>query len=422
MIRLSALLAISLLNCSCALTTSKSTITSRAANTDSMVKVPSKGGAAQTSGVFQKTSLPSSESVFTVTQAQKSDEQKQDSQGQVLPATVEITPEPTDYLLQIDQLLLANAYQQIRVLISTAAPEHAQYQQLQRTLLTLDKAEQDFADTVNFKVRVLNEQQQWGQAIVLLQDTLQKIPANQSLFQTLQTTKTSRDQAMKAVKLSVSVARGRFLQQVMPEFEQLHQAYPDQSEYSLQYQQALLESQSLANSLAMHAKTLQSDLLLQQGFELSMLAKQLYPSDFVLDVHAQIEKKQAEKTQAQQRLRLQQIDYWDAIFAINLAPNGKLEAKDSIASARDALLQLELLGVDTTKKQALLKTRTSQLVESGLKIGKRLFSRGDIEPALKKWRELQVYAPDNTQLAQYIAQAEKFIQNINRFNSLKTLQ
>ena len=96
-----------------------------------------------------------------------------------------------------------------------------------------------------------------------------------------------------------------------------------------------------------------------------------------------------------------------------------IESDNGIVAAKNALQELALLGVDTQKKQQLLEKRTRQLVDAGIKMGKRLYSKGDIEQALKKWTEIQVFAPNDLQLKEYIAKAEKFIDNINRFNELK---
>ncbi len=285
----------------------------------------------------------------------------------------------------------------------------------------------------------LATQQQWHEALQLLQQWRLKLPASEELVNMAGQIEDSRDAFIDEQRLQLIHHRAAQLPDQLALLEKIQQADPGR----------------LLSSWQLHSAR-------QQGFKLvaelldcaerSIRIGEIRRAEFCLDVVLPIAnsrqtkqiaaaqriiaatKRQAEKRRPAAAVRVErqrpskltdQVQSSESAAAIAAADDQRRQMladyEDAVAagwwlSAREKLGELEAAwpqDPQVKRRRAELKRLIAEQVSSEIQRGQYLYSRGEIEQALQVWRKAKPLDPKNTVLLAHIARAKKFLAKLD---------
>lgn len=304
-------------------------------------------------------------------------------------------------------------------------------EQKQIKLKNIEKAQSRYLSTLLKNVSKKQKSSAFYQAQSLLADGNKKMPNNEKIDQALLALDKAINQYNSKYQLQHDYSYAKFLIEEKPLLDKLQASQGEERHFKKRFKTQATSRKE--HSLHLGEKGLSS---LKKGHS-KTAAKQLYLADKLhhdprwQKALTQINKTGSDKRRQQNR-RQKKIDqqqkakltkrHKDEMAALKITFNKALNAKN-IPKSRRLLTEIKNLDVDGSqkkwiknKKQLIHKASEKQLSQD-LDQGKKQYSNGDIDGAIKTWKNAQKYAPNNAELNEHIRRAETFQARFKSLNN-----
>lgn len=304
-------------------------------------------------------------------------------------------------------------------LLALDAPTSAQQQHIKQLQRSLGKFEYDVIHTASQR----EKQDDWHGAEEFLQGATEILPNSQVLIAAQQQLAERRQVREERVRMEMAIHRGEQLLKDAEAYRRLQQLKgPDMLTW-VEVKNYYRKCRETAQALYDHAQLAiarRDYALAQRGLK---VAQGLYGEELYQDRELRdgIDRDLAQTQRRLYRPKPQPTrtpvakDDQVAIAELRQA----LSAGD-LFSARQLLNQLERQAPQHEQLPSLrsqFHTQLNNRVETAIKLGNDLYSRGDIKRALEVWHEAETLDPGNVELLANIARAEKVLQNLRALSA-----
>ncbi|MFC6978980.1 hypothetical protein [Microbulbifer taiwanensis] len=287
-----------------------------------------------------------------------------------------------------------------------AAVTPAQQQQIKRLRGDLRRFERNTVRTASG----LEQQGDWRGAEQVFQSAAAALPDSQLLSAAQQDMDERRQLREEQLRMELAIHRGEQLLKDAEAYQLLRQLKGPGPLTWLElnaYRRKCRASAKELQRYAQRALERQDYALARRGLQ---IAQRLYGDD---DQREDIQRGLALANRQLRQVKRQPVK----VIVDNRAAVELRQALDAgdLLGARQQLHQLRQKSPRHPQLPSLQSRFRIQLnlrIETAIKRGNELYSRGDIDGALTVWRQAEILAPDNVELLASIARAEKVLQNL----------
>jgi len=347
---------------------------------------------------------------------------------------VPATPSDGDLIATADALAAERKFGQALAVLADVTLAHPQYARIAA------KRRQIAQSAVAFELEVVGEAQRlvsrgdWAAADQVYVKALATYPQSDVLQNGYAIFKTRRDQRVTNLQRKLLLYEAEWLANDLPLREELVLAAgPRHGEDDL-----VKAKQERATQLAAELHVIGLEAMNENDFELAErslnVADQLQPSPEVQRALASLGRMQAQLEEQARADRMRQQAHIDekrkAVLsrrveerkqrsqAVIREYNDAYKRGDLLEARRlvEELSFLESYHPDLAKMEQQVETRIDAHVKQGLDKGRQLYAQGRIEDALKEWRPLLRYDPDNVELKDNIGRAERVLDKLQQLS------
>ncbi|WP_323844850.1 hypothetical protein [Microbulbifer magnicolonia] len=280
----------------------------------------------------------------------------------------------------------------------------------QRKIKQLHSNLRQFERDVIHAASRLEQQDDWHGAERILRHATGALPDSRILGSARQQLDERRQLREELVRMDLAIHRGEQLLKDAKAYQRLRQlkgaGLPTWLELNV-YQHKCRKSAKELQHYAQRALERQDYALARRGLQ---IAQRLSGDDYQLDdIERDLALANRQLRQAKRQPAKASVEN-DAVVELQQA----LDAGD-LLSARQHLNRLQQRSPrhpQLAPLQAQFRTQLAVRVETAVKRGNDLYSRGDIDGALEIWREAETLDPDNVELLASIVRAETVLQNL----------
>ena len=347
---------------------------------------------------------------------------------------VPATPSDGDLIATADALAAERKFGQALAVLADVTLAHPQYARIAA------KRRQIAQSAVAFELEVVGEAQRlvsrgdWAAADQVYVKALATYPQSDVLQNGYAIFKTRRDQRVTNLQRKLLLYEAEWLANDLPLREELVLAAgPRHGEDDL-----VKAKQERATQLAAELHVIGLEAMNENDFELAErslnVADQLQPSPEVQRALASLGRMQTQLEEQARADRMRQQAHIDekrkAVLsrrveerkqrsqAVIREYNDAYKRGDLLEARRlvEELSFLESYHPDLAKMEQQVETRIDAHVKQGLDKGRQLYAQGRIEDALKEWRPLLRYDPDNVELKDNIGRAERVLDKLQQLS------
>ena len=179
-----------------------------------------------------------------------------------------------------------------------------------------------------------------------------------------------------------------------------------------------MERQNLARRLVGYGNEHEKDKRFGTAALRYELAYQLDPGKFTKPYHERAKKtfeqrkaKQEKRSQEDQQRNQSKLDQLIGEFDSALAKKDFAHAKQTL----DAMEVIDAKSPKVVARREKLKKQRSIALNKAILEGKKFYTKGDFGRAINVWKRALQLDPDNKELKENIQRAEKFRENLKRF-------
>ncbi len=329
-------------------------------------------------------------------------------------------PRVIDRVALVDQLVQQQEFSRAQDLLAdldTSDPQFAELANRRRALHPL--IEQFEANTIR-ESELLQAQQQWVEALAVLERGMQKLTGSEPLSRAREQLLQARTAYLDAIEAQLQVLQGRLLSQQAGLLAQRASAKPDNLVYRWQLLRQQQKSAGLVDHLLDCAEQPQADA--QLAADCLNVARSLDQSAAQAQRLARLQRRrepaggdsrpprQTAQVDAGAQRQLQQL---------------KREYRDLVAAgwwlaARDKMLELKARAPASDKEVESWSLELQEIIDSqvqlGIKQGQALYSQGFLQQALHIWRRAADLAPDNVEVQAHIGRVQRFLQKLDQLH------
>ncbi|UCE88732.1 MAG: hypothetical protein JSW10_10430 [Pseudomonadota bacterium] len=338
---------------------------------------------------------------------------------------------------QIDSWMQEHEYGKIIETVNHVSPSRSDYKELAAKRDEAVRRSQEYERSVVSHAQALTRANNWHEASRLYEAALEKIPESKPLNKAYTTFREQRSSYLAELNRRILLSKGNRLRIEVPAQEEILRVNPDDYDARHRHRQLQREAEETAEALTRCAETAIRAADYTLAKRCARLANELRPS----------EESEALLALATRRL--------NRVYAMR---NPKPEPKPKQAKARKEspkpakptpptaskasqsdLMQLYLRAYEANdleaarrymqrlrakdkdspklkKLEAELNESIQVLVQEGISHGRELYSDGQIQPALDEWSRLLQLDPDNKELQDHIARAERVLEKIEKLS------
>ncbi|SDJ58831.1 hypothetical protein [Microbulbifer yueqingensis] len=287
----------------------------------------------------------------------------------------------------------------------------AQQKQIKQLHSSLEQFERDVIRAASR----LEQQDDWHGAEQILHRATSALPDSRVLDSAREQLDERRQLREELVRMELSIHRGEQLLKDAKAYERLRQLKGPGLVTSLElklYQRKRHKAAEELQYYAQRALERQDYSLARRGLQ---IAQRLYGDDYQSDnIERDLAEANRQLRKAKRPPARSSVDN-KAVVEVQQA----LDTGDLLGARQqlNRLLQRWPRNPQLLDLQEQFRTRLSARVETAIKRGNELYSRGDISGALDVWREAKSLDPDNVELQASIARAEKLLQNLRALST-----
>ncbi len=295
-------------------------------------------------------------------------------------------------------------------------PAHPDYANLRAGLPSIRRAAAELESRTLREGRELTRAKRWHDALVLYEDALEKLPNSERLAGARESCIAARDSHVRRLRTEVLLERGKWLSRDTHFKQRIAIAVPRDRSAQRALRKSVRDVEATSDALHAcgqealdRAEYAMARQCLSRAYELTpkptihnalavAVIKTMRPPSVQEDVDKRRERRIAKLTKA-----------YEQAYAEGDLPGARRHIDDLAALDRDSKA--------LKRMQRELESAISMRLEVGIEAGRKLYSRGRIQPALDTWNELLVLAPDNEELSANIARAERVLMNLDRLKA-----
>lgn len=331
-----------------------------------------------------------------------------------------VRPDMTE---QVDTWLVEKEYGNVLEYIEILPPTHSDYAALQARLPEIRRLVKSYEEEIVVGGEELTREEQWQDAADLYETGLAKLP-NSAVIESARTQflakRAARLQDLSAEALLATgdwLARDTLLQKEMASVDP----------HDPQVRERLDENSRKAEKTAVQLHACGQRALARGKADLALrclnLAHTLTPTREMgraltrtrIAVAVQAAKRQGKNrrnSRADASTIQRLIDAYDKAYA-----NGDLlQAREHL----NELSSLEPDNGDIKQMEAELDAAIAFKIKRGIEIGRTLYSRGEIQPAVDAWSDVVRLEPDNKELNAHIARANRILEKLDKLKKKGT--
>ncbi len=324
----------------------------------------------------------------------------------------------------IDQLVSEHEFSKIKNLLENIDTRDSEFEALVIRRRAIRPLIVQFEQYTVRKASQLQQQDQWPQALALLNQSQQKLPDSEVLQQAEENFYQQRSARLDQIREQIDLLEGEKQLDKTPLVEKIVDIHPTGISSRWQSFQHQRKNKALASELM----TCGDKALAGQKLDLAeacfSMVRALYPEFQVDQSLAEIAKtriQQANKAEEIAQLKADQEEKQrQQQISVLRDQYQYLAAAQWLVAAKQTLAELRVLAPgdsEVLKWAQELQTVIQTQVEEGIHRGQALYSHGKLEQALDAWESAAELDPDNPILQGHIARAERFLQKLQRLDN-----
>lgn len=354
----------------------------------------------------------------------------------ILPACTMMPAKPSDadLLATADALAAEQKFGQALAVLADVTLAHPQYARIAAKRREIAQEAVAFETDVVNKAYALVSSGQWSAAGQVYVAALATYPQSDTLQNAYAQFKAQRDQRVTNLQRNLVLREGEWLAEDLPLREELiRAAEPERAQ-----EQLIASKRERARELAPQLHVIGLEAMNERDFELAerslSVADQLQPSPEIQRALASLRRMQAQLDEQARASRMREKAYLEekrkAVLSRRveerrqrtqaiLGEYDEAYKRGDLLEARRLTEELSLLESyhpELPKMQEQVQTAIDVHVQKGLEQGRQLYARGRIEDAIKEWQGLLRYAPDNTELQDNIARAQRVLDKLQQLS------
>jgi tetratricopeptide (TPR) repeat protein len=343
-------------------------------------------------------------------------------------------PSDGDLIASAEALAAQQKFGQALAVLANVTLAHPQYARIAA------KRREIAQEAVAFETDVVNEAHalvssgEWSAAGQVYVTALATYPQSDALQSAYARFKTQRDKRVTNLQRNLVLREGEWLAHDIPLREELiRAAEPERAQ-----EQLIASKRERAGQLAAQLHVIGLEAMNERDFELAerslSVADELKPSPEIQRALASLGRMQAQLDEQARAGRMREKAYLEekrkAVLsrrveerrqrtqAILSEYNEAYKRGDLLEAKRltEELSLLESYHPELPKLQEQVQTAIDVHVKKGLDQGRQLYARGRIEEAIKEWQGLLRYDPDNAELKDNIARAQRVLDKLQQLS------
>ncbi|MEX1032192.1 MAG: tetratricopeptide repeat protein [Cellvibrionaceae bacterium] len=330
-------------------------------------------------------------------------------------------------LVLVDQLLALEEFGEARQLLVETDSNDPEYEALRLRHDALEPLIVQFEENTVWRLRQLQEADEWSAAEALLDESLAKLPQSDALRVAETSFYSDRAARLAEIDRQITLLRGEHLAAKTALVQQVAQVHPRSLTARWQAFRHGREAESLARELA----DCGAEALEESQFELAesclTMAASLTEDQSIADRLAILQdRRDQEEAQALARLdaerkaqqmsqraqKAKHVNELKARYHQLLDAGWWQTAQDVLADLRAEVPRDSEVLAWSSELQIMIGQRVDVAIEQG----QALYSGGQLQEALAVWREAAALDPDNPVLQAHIARVERFIAKLERLD------
>ncbi|UCE89368.1 MAG: hypothetical protein JSW10_00560 [Pseudomonadota bacterium] len=348
--------------------------------------------------------------------------------------TVPTTPTEGDLVATAEVLAAERKFGQALAMLADVTLAHPQYGRIAAKRRQIAQSAVAFETDVVGQAQTLVSTGDWAAAGQVYVAALATYPQSDALQSAYAAFKTQRDKRVTSLERNLVLREGEWLAHDLPLREELvRAAEPERAE-----EQLIPAKRKRADELAAQLHVVGLEAMNEKDFDLAErslnAANQLQPSAEVQRALTSLNRMQTQLKEQARADRMRQQAYIDekrkAVLsrrveerkqrsqAIIKEYNDAYKRGDLLEARRltEELSLLESYHPDLPKMQQQVQDGLDAHVKQGLERGRELYAQGRIEDALKVWRPLLRYDPENVELKDNIARAQRVLDKLQQLS------
>lgn len=311
---------------------------------------------------------------------------------------------------KVQQWMREQEYSKALDALSHVRQNHKQYELLQKRKIEVQRAADRFEKVKLREVNAHIEAEDWQAAESTLNYSMAKLPDSKKLQVAYDDFIKQRAHYLKGLYYQLSINKAEWLVKNKSVKKELARSLPDNRQAQKVKQQQQKEITEVHKQLTICGiETLNiGDLELAE--QCYMLANELKPDKntekIILDIQRKLAKQQKRKPllvskRGQKQLEKAKSSLSQGELKVALAAYKKIPSKDKKHALVVAFRQE-------------LNSRIKTSVKQGIKLGRKLYSQGQIEQAVAVWNDVLELDPNNEYLKSHVERAQRVIENLDK--------
>ena len=318
-------------------------------------------------------------------------------------------------------------YEQALRLITHISPQNPEYSRYATKRKEIEEKIQKYSQNIITKATQLLNQERWAEALDLYDEALGHVPSHSGLRDSLAQLHQKQEAAADAEYSKILIARGYWLEQLLPVTRKIATILPRDKEAQKQLQQREREAQQVAIQLA----KLGDEAMDKADYDLAdqtlTIAARLSGSESIEQSLNKLKAVQTEEEKSRQRAaaqkkarqvreeqqRKEKIQRLSAKYNKAFNDGQYLEARQhlkTLAKLKPAELPIDSMIINLEK--TILDTAEKRYQE-----GASLYSRNQFEAALKKWEETLALNPKHLLAQENAERARKVVRRLQELRN-----
>lgn len=343
-------------------------------------------------------------------------------------------PSDENLIASAEALAAQQKFGQALTVLADVTLAHPQYARIAAKRREIAQEAVAFESDIVNKASTLVSNGQWSAAGQVYVTALATYPQSDTLQRAYTHFKAQRDKRVTNLQRNLLLREGEWLAHDLPLREELMRAAePEHSEDEL-----IASKRERAGQLAAQLRVIGLEAMNERDFELAerslSVADQLQPSPEIQRALASLRRMQAQLEEQARVSRMREKAYLEekrkAVLSRRVEErrqrgqvilgeyNEAYKRGDLLEAKRltEELALLESYHSELPRMQEQVQTAIDVHVEKGLEQGRQLYARGRIEEAIKEWQGLLRYDPDNTELKDNIARAQRVLDKLQQLS------
>lgn len=338
---------------------------------------------------------------------------------------------------QIDRWMEQHEYGKIIETVDHVSPSRSEYKELAAKRDEAVKRAREYEKSVISHARALTRANDWYKASRLYEAALEKVPQSKPLNKAYADFLRQREAYLAELNRRILLSKGNRLRIEVPAQKEILRVDPDDYEARRRYRELDRDAVETAEALTRCAETSIRAADYTLAKRCAKLANELRPSEEseallalatrrLNRVYAMRKPKSQPKPKpAKARKKAPKAAAAAAPGANKASQADLMQAylraweENDLEAARGYMQRLRAKDKDSPKLKKLeaeLNASIAVRVKQGIGFGRELYSDGQIQPALDEWRELLKLDPDNKELQDHIARAERVLEKIEKLS------